>query len=132
MTTTPADYPVSFDVDYPEQLDRLTTAFRIILGIPIFIVIALLSGPVSNNWDFGRGDDARTIALGGAGILFLPTLLMLLFRRKYPGWWFGWNLQLTRLAPASVPTSHSCETSIPPRTKSRRSTCRSNVPMPNS
>jgi hypothetical protein len=25
-----------------------------------------------------------------------PVVLMLLFRRKYPGWWFNWNLELTR------------------------------------
>jgi hypothetical protein len=28
----------------------------------------------------------------------VPVLLMLLFRRKYPGWWFDWNLELSRFS----------------------------------
>jgi len=31
------------------------------------------------------------------GVVFLPTALMILFRQKYPRWWFDWNLELTRL-----------------------------------
>lgn len=96
LSSASPSYPVSFTVGYPEQLNRLTTAFRIILVIPILIVLALLSGPSSGGWDTGGGDEARTIAIGGAGVLFLPTLLMLVFRRKYPGWWFDWNLQFSR------------------------------------
>jgi len=38
------------------------------------------------------------IALGGSGVLFLPPLLMILFRRKYPRWWFDWNLELLRFS----------------------------------
>ena len=34
-----------------------------------------------------------------AGItLFGPTLLMILFRQKYPRWWFDFNLELTRFS----------------------------------
>ena len=29
-------------------------------------------------------------------LVFLPLVLMLLFRKKYPGWWFSWNLELMR------------------------------------
>ena len=28
--------------------------------------------------------------------MFLGPLLMILFRKKYPKWWFDWNLALTR------------------------------------
>jgi hypothetical protein len=62
--------------------------------IPIIVILALLSGPV------GGGDDDSSggiqIVAGAAGVLFLPTLLMLVFRQKYPRWWFDWNLQLSR------------------------------------
>jgi len=91
------DYPVSFGVDYPDrQLDRLTTFFRIITLIPIVIVIAAITG-FSTSYD-GADDTATTVAIGGIGILFIPTLLMILFREKYPRWWYDWNLNLQRFA----------------------------------
>ncbi len=34
----------------------------------------------------------------GFGLLFIPILLMLLFRRKYPRWWFDFNLEFLRFA----------------------------------
>ena len=114
MTETSTSYPVSVSVDYPDRpLDRLTTFFRPILVIPIVIVYSLLN-PSSetplrpsdlvtdahaqffsyadydstgdwehNHWDVGP-------------LVMLPTILMLLFRRKYPRWWFDWNVALTR------------------------------------
>jgi hypothetical protein len=95
MATAQPAYPVTFTVDYPAQLNRLTTAFRIILVIPIAIVLGLVSNG-SGGWDTGGADQAQTATVTAGGILFLPTLLMLLFRRKYPGWWFDWNLAFTR------------------------------------
>ena len=85
-------YPVQFAVDYPDrELDRLTTAFRLILAIPIVILLATLGaeggGYAGEEWRWG----ATT-----AGVLFLPALLMILFRQKYPRWWFDWNLELLR------------------------------------
>ncbi|WP_420620887.1 DUF4389 domain-containing protein [Candidatus Poriferisocius sp.] len=89
---TGASYPARLDIDYPEAgLSRVKTLFRIILIIPIVIVLLLVSSS-SSGW--GSGDWESLYALFGA--LFLPTLLMLLFRRKYPRWWFDWNLELTR------------------------------------
>jgi hypothetical protein len=89
------DYPVQFSVEYPDRdLNRLTTAFRIIVVIPILIVAASLGGGEAG-WG-GWGDDGRTFAMGGGGLLFLPPLLMILFRQKYPRWWFDWNLELLR------------------------------------
>jgi roadblock/LC7 domain-containing protein len=89
-----ADYPVRFSVAYPDRnLDRLTTGLRIFVAIPIFIVLASLGG---YSGQFGGGQDATTIGVGGTGLLFLPPLLMLVFRQKYPRWWFDWNLELLR------------------------------------
>ena len=39
---------------------------------------------------------ARTVAAAAGGLLFVGPLLMILFRRKYPRWWFDWNLELQR------------------------------------
>ena len=90
------DYPVRFSVDYPDRpLNRLTTGFRIFTAIPIVIVLAAIGGGTA---EYGPGAGAGVIALGGSGVLFLPPLLMILFRRKYPRWWFDWNLELLRFS----------------------------------
>jgi hypothetical protein len=87
-------YPVTLAVDYPDRpLNRLTTAFRIITVIPIAIVISALVG-YSNQWD--ASGESATIVVGGVGLLSVPPLLMILFRQKYPRWWFDWNLELLR------------------------------------
>jgi hypothetical protein len=92
QTTGEEPYPVQFSVEYPDrELNRLTTAFRLIVAIPILIVAATLGGDIG-----GWGDNGRSIAVGGGGLLFLPPLLMILFRQKYPRWWFDWNLELLR------------------------------------
>ena len=89
------DYPVRFSVEYPDRpLNRLTTAFRIFTVIPIAILLGLLGGSYSGGWE--SGGDAESVAIGGTGLLFLPPLLMILFRQKYPRWWFDWNLELLR------------------------------------
>ena len=96
MKTT---YPVTFTVDFPDRgLNRLTTAFRIIVAIPIAVVLSLLTGAsvhyVTTNNTTG---ETATLATGG-GVLFLPLVLMIVFRQKYPRWWFDWNLQLLRFS----------------------------------
>jgi hypothetical protein len=84
-------HPVEFSVEYPDRdLNRLTTGFRILWAIPILIVAATLSG--------GPGLHAGTIAVGMGGVLFLPTLLMIVFRQKYPRWWYDWNLEFIRFS----------------------------------
>jgi Domain of unknown function (DUF4389) len=86
-------YSVQFDIDFPDRpLNRLTTAFRIFVAIPILIVIGALSG---GSFHTTSGQTTTYIA-GGGGLLFLPPLLMILFRQKYPRWWFDWNLNLLR------------------------------------
>jgi hypothetical protein len=90
-------HPVTFAVDYPDrQLDRLSSAFRIFTVIPIAIVLGTIGG-YSSSWTNGSGD-TTSIAVGGTGLLFIPPLLMIVFREKYPRWWFDWNLQLLRFS----------------------------------
>lgn len=89
-------YPLTFSIDYPDRvLNRLSTAFRIILIIPIAILLATLEG---GSYAVEAGNQSARYAAGGIGVLFFPVLLMLLFRRKYPHWWYDWNLQLTRFS----------------------------------
>jgi hypothetical protein len=86
--------PVGFTVDYPDRpLDRLTTGFRIFVAIPILIVLGTVSGGESWQWS---NDNTQAAAAGAGGLLFLGPLLMILFRQKYPRWWFDWNLELQR------------------------------------
>jgi len=92
MDVTP--YPVRFAVDYPDRsLSRATTFFRIFTVIPIGIVLAVVSGSFWQDTSEGTG-----MAVGAGGVLILGPLLMILFRQKYPRWWFDWNLELQRFA----------------------------------
>jgi hypothetical protein len=92
------DHPVRFSVDYPDRpLDRVSSAFRIFTVIPIGIVLASIGGYTSSGGNYGQGD-AETIVITGTGLLFVPPLLMILFREKYPRWWYDWNLQLLRFS----------------------------------
>src|SRR5437868_4839269 len=88
-----SNYPVQFDVDFPSRpLDRLTTAFRLLLAIPIVVLITMLTGETLRD-----NDHTDTIVIGGAAVC-LPLVLMLVFRQKYPRWWFDWNLNLLRFS----------------------------------
>jgi hypothetical protein len=91
-TTAHPPYPLTFDVDYPERpLNRMTNAFRIVMLVPIAIVLVTLTALGASASD---GDSAGLVAVGG--LLFLPPLLMIVFRGKYPRWWFDWNVELMR------------------------------------
>jgi hypothetical protein len=90
----PETYPVAFAVDYPDRpLSRLTTFFRIFTVIPIAIVLGLVAG---GEWQWSYDDSSATVASGVGGVLFFAPLVMILFRRRYPRWWFDWNLELYR------------------------------------
>lgn len=85
-TDATTQYPVTFSVDYPDrQMNRLTTAFRILLAIPIFLVLGLL------------GQESG-VMIGAGGLLVVPILLMIVFRQKYPRWWYEFNLHLLRFS----------------------------------
>src|SRR5450432_392696 len=91
----PAEYPVQFAVEYPDRpLNRLTSFFRIFVIIPILIVLGTVSG---GTWQSAGSHSTMTHGAAAAGgLLFLAPLLMIVFRQKYPRWWFDWNLELQR------------------------------------
>ena len=93
MATNP--YPVQLDVEYPDRpLNRLTSAFRIFTAIPILILAAALAGSNgSYTWGMGDHESTRSGATG-IGLLVVAPALMILFRQKYPRWWFDWNVNL--------------------------------------
>ena len=87
-------YPVQFSVDYPDRpLDRVKTAFRLILAIPILIVAGLIE---RSSFNYTAHGTTTSAAVGAGGLLFLAPLVMIVFRQKYPRWWFDWNLELMR------------------------------------
>ena len=90
-------YPVDLSVDYPDRdLNRLTTLLRIFTVIPIAIVLGTIGG-YSARWGTSTAGTTE-VAAGGTGLLFIPPLLMIVFRQKYPRWWFDWNAELLRFA----------------------------------
>jgi hypothetical protein len=89
-------YPVEFSVDYPDRdLNRLTTFFRLVVAIPILIVLRSVSGGA---WQYTSESGVNGSQAGAAagGLLAFGPLLMILFRQKYPRWWFDWNVELLR------------------------------------
>jgi hypothetical protein len=102
MKTATVSYPVTLKIDLPDRaLNRLTTAFRLILIVPIAIVLGLIVGGGGGPaWEWGRPAMHGAWQTGAAagGVLVLPVLLMILFRQKYPRWWFDWNVQLVRFS----------------------------------
>ena len=92
-------HPVEYSVEYPDRkLDRVTTFFRAFTAIPILIVLATVSGGYHGSGDIQASGTTIVIATGG--LLFIPPLLMILFREKYPRWWYDWNLELMRFTRA--------------------------------
>src|SRR2546426_8956097 len=81
-----SSYPVQFDVDFPARpLSRLTTAFRLLVAIPVVILLTMLSGET-----FQDGHNQRALVIGGATV-FVPPGLMPVFRPKDPPGWFDWH-----------------------------------------
>jgi hypothetical protein len=95
MQNAPLDYPVRFSVDRPDrELNRLTTLFRLVVAIPILIVLGSVNGGTWQ-WSYEQG---TAVAAGAGRLLFLGPLLMIVFRQKYPRWWFDWNRELLRFS----------------------------------
>ena len=94
-------YPLTFSVDYADRLGRASPVFRLILAVPILVIVGSFDRR-ARRWPLTFGiepyfrvtvPDLMTVA----GLLVLSPLLMILLRRKYPRWWFDWDLQLLRL-----------------------------------
>ncbi len=101
MVTQSDSYSARLDIDYPETLDRFTTFFRLIWIIPIAIVATLLSGTGSSTATVisETGEVVTKATESGGGIvagLFAATMLMIVFRQRYPRWWFDFAREFTR------------------------------------
>ena len=98
MVTRSSSYAARLEIDYPEQLDRFTTFFRILWAIPILVILGLITGPGT---EIVVREGGEVIERTGGGIssgLFLATMLMIVFRLRYPRWWFDFARELTRFA----------------------------------
>ena len=101
MVQPPESYPARLDIDYPEKLDRLSTFFRLIWAIPAVVILSLLTANASETVTVvtQTGETVSRVTQTGAGIsggLFVATMLMILFRLRYPRWWFDFARELTR------------------------------------
>jgi hypothetical protein len=99
----PGEYAARLEIDYPEQLNRLTTFFRVIWIIPIAIILGLVSGAgetVTNTVVLNEAGEVirrtRDTVGGLASGLATATALMIIFRQRYPRWWFDFSRELTR------------------------------------
>ncbi|MGF1617288.1 MAG: DUF4389 domain-containing protein [Acidimicrobiia bacterium] len=98
MTTATDSYPARLDVDYPAKLDRLTTFFRLIWAVPILIILTLVSATGNETVVTETGEEMVRSGGGiGAG-LFVATMLMIVFRERYPRWWFDFARELARFS----------------------------------
>lgn len=102
MATNNTTYPARLDIDYPATLDRVTTFFRLIWSIPALIVLGLVSATDSNTYMNEAGEKMATNSGGIAMGLFVATALLILFRQRYPRWWFDFNLELNRFSTRVV------------------------------
>lgn len=96
--TDAQSYAVRLTIDYKENLDRLTTLLRLIWAIPILIILGLVSHSATSRTVDAAGNVVETGGGGIAGGLFLATLLMIVFRQKYPRWWFDFGVELARFS----------------------------------
>ena len=96
MDTPTTQYPARLSVDYPEHLDRLTTIFRLIWIIPIAIILSLLTATGNETVITETGKRVTSTGGGVSAGLALATALMIVFRQRYPHWWFDFARELTR------------------------------------
>jgi hypothetical protein len=89
-------YAARLDIEYPEQLDRLTTLLRLVWILPIFFILILLTGSGASTTVTESGETVQSSGGGISGGLFVATALMIVFRQRYPRWWFDFNRELTR------------------------------------
>src|SRR6478609_470946 len=113
-------FPARLQVDYPETLDRVRTAFRLILIIPIAIVLGVLTAGATKTVYDQSGNVVSTTSGGIGTSLFIATVLMILFRKRYPRWWFDFVLELARFS-ARVGAYFALLTDIYPSTVDEQS-----------
>ena len=98
MTTKSKSSPARLDIDYPSKLSRLTTFFRLILAIPIAFILALITVADSSTVVDEAGRQITTSSGGIMVGIFIATALMILFRQRYPRWWFDFALEFNRFS----------------------------------
>lgn len=101
MVVASSTYAARLDIDYPERLDRLTSFFRLIWILPIAIVLSVLSASSGETARTVTDNAVTTTTTSGGGIgaaLFGATLLMIVFRQRYPRWWFDFAREFTRFS----------------------------------
>ncbi len=91
-------YPASLEIDYPGKLNRLTTFFRLFLAIPIVVILGLLTGGFGDGFTTEANNGITQGGMGVAGALAVATALMIVFRQRYPKWWFDFVLELNRFS----------------------------------
>src|SRR3954447_19957233 len=96
MPSAPTAYPARLQVDRPDQHNRMTTLFRLFTAIPIAIVYGALTAGVTRTVTHESGQTVTTTSGGVASGLFVATVLMILFRQRYPRWWFDFARELAR------------------------------------
>ena len=100
--TTPAigatstTYAARLAVDYPEQLDRVTTFFRLIWVIPIAVVLGMITASGNQTMVTAAGQQVAGTGGGLLAGLAVATALMIAIRVRYPRWWFDFARELTR------------------------------------
>ncbi len=96
VTSTP--YPARLEIDYPEELDRVSTIFRLIYIIPIFVLLGVLSATGTVTFTDESGERVTETVGGITSALAIATGLMIVVRQRYPRWWFDFALEFTRFA----------------------------------
>jgi hypothetical protein len=89
-------YPARLEIDYPAELDRATTFLRVILVIPVALLLTILTATGSASAVTEAGETIRASGGGVVGGLAAATALMIVFRQRYPRWWFDFARELVR------------------------------------
>jgi hypothetical protein len=91
-------YAARLQIDYPVALDRVTTLLRVFWIIPIAIIVGLISASGGTRVVTQTGETVRSSGGGILGGLAVATALMIVFRQRYPRWWFDFARELVRFA----------------------------------
>ena len=98
MATNNATYPARLDIEYPEERDRFTVFVRLLWSLPVLILLAILTGSGDESFRYEAGKQVTENWGGIAGALSVATALMIVFRQRYPRWWFNFALELSRFS----------------------------------